>query len=167
MSRVNLAFTSWHPKVNTLKKSVLSSSSPSFSFVHTLYHDDDAHRCFGSNEPNSHADFQLFLPKACDNDKQTPCRVIVAYLASWNTSYTGDTTCALYKAYSPSNTELVGRATRIYGNGTNVIENLKSTGPMDVVIQHGTTLRSGRYVLRCVKDTTHRLGCVAGIKITN
>jgi hypothetical protein len=200
-SAVNLVMTLWYPKLNTLAKAVSPSSSPSFEFVHTLYHSDNAHCCFGSLEPDAHADFLFTLPSACDDINQA-CSLDVEYLSSWNTSYTGDVTCSVYKlidsssvdkfdfpaqddkddankesatasstmSSSVSSWDRVGNAMTLFGDGHNTrlpLVKRSSTGPMDVRMQLSAPLLAGSYALRCVKDSTPRLACIAGIKISN
>lgn len=179
-SRVNLHFTSWHPKVNTLRKAVLPKLSAHYSFVHSLYHDDDAHRCFGSVKPNAPAVFHFRLPPACDIDGTTPCSVKIGYLASWNVTYTGDVECSLHniannnvdtesEVVDVNDANRVGRPMKIFGSGSNSIEHMRSTGPVEVTLQfpESSRLGAGEYILRCVKDATPRLSCFTGIKISN
>lgn len=93
-------WASWGGGINTLESQVvtLEGEVSAFSFRSSLHHEDGSHICYGSTKRGAVARLGFNLHPSLMGNQQTesPYKLRVGFLFSWNMSYVGQVSCGLF-----------------------------------------------------------------------
>ena len=145
---------------HTLKLITQLNVSPLWSFIEVKGH-AHGHRCFGSTTMDAEGTFEFLSLDSCLPGK---CKLFIAYIHSWNSSFVGDMACHTESMSPPVlNTNKQEWNVTILGNTFNNL-NIVDTLPRHTLVTD--QLGSGKYKIVC-KNLNPKLACISEIKIVH
>ena len=134
-------WSSWGNELNTLSDRVVKANTTGFEFMSTPGHADGRHTCLGASTAQAVATFGFNLHPSLlslDENQDSPYRLSVGFLFSWNASFVGKAACSIFET-SPNEYE---RKVKKIGNTA-----LLDFGLYKGRRVHDTTLRQVRAII--------------------
>lgn len=113
--------------------------------------------CFGSSVMNSMGELRFTVPESCNSMN---CKISLAFLHSWNTSYIGNTRCNLHRHDNADHTGVHLGILAI--NGQDDIK--KITKSVESTFE-GVSIKEGLYSVKCYNLIEGRLSCMTALNV--
>jgi hypothetical protein len=157
-------FSSWGGE-RTLQN--ITRQGTDWRFQHTNHHNDVGHICYGTNQENATAVFELYLPREKCSLPEAECSVAVTSIRSWNTSYIGTKECTVYQLLPNNSKVQADQSVLIAGNKMTDpwghIQDVKITLPASTQI--ASHLGTGHYTVECMNIGVGTHSCISGLNI--
>ena len=167
------SWRSWGPFLSEHLKFLVEGAKPyansTWDFIDLRNHHDGLHRCYGSFRQKDTARLGFLVQGLWNCNSERSCRVSIGLLHSWNSSYVGQASCALYKHKEQRDSAVesqLGSTVRVHGS-LHRGRRARDTTVREVSLTEGAVLETGFYVAECTNLEEGKLTCIASLSVTS